>query len=198
MWTRAQILNSGVHAAYWARIIFCWPFQRVEFSSYLIILQISVHLWKSICRIKEDRSVRNKWKLFPSLRIEKRAPGYYWFDVGQNYDFVLLLLFIPIIIIYHVCLIFFFCNIAHVFSPLYSHWSPPWLGCYPHRLRPESHNSFRTDSLPPLPDLEHHHQVGHPHSQNHQCFPTASGWIPQFWNLDFTLHHNCNSLLLPP
>ena len=70
IWTRAQILNSGVHAAYWARIIFCWLFQR-EFSFYLRIVQIGVRLWKSICRIKEDGSERNKWKLFSSLRIEK-------------------------------------------------------------------------------------------------------------------------------
>ena len=57
--------------------------------------------------------MRNKWKLFSSLRIEKRASGYYWFDVGHNYDFVSLLLFIPIIIIYHVRLIFFFFSVTY-------------------------------------------------------------------------------------
>lgn len=112
IWTRAQILNSSVHAVYWARIIFCWLFQK-GFSFCLRSVQIGVHLWKSICRIKEDGSERNKWKLSSSLRIEKRASGYYWFDVGHNYDFVSLLLFIPIIIIDHVCLIFFFFSVAY-------------------------------------------------------------------------------------
>ena len=194
-------LNKSTSFKFWCTcclLIFCWLFQRVRFSSYLRIVQIVVHFLKSICRIKEDGRMRNKWKLFSSLRIEKRASGYYWFDVGHNYDFVLLLLFIPIIIIYHVRLIFFFfCNISHVFSPLYSHGSPPWLGCVPHRLRPESHKSFRTVCLP-SPILSFTTRWDTPTPRIISALSHASGWIPQSWNLDFPLHHNFNSLLLPP
>lgn len=83
----------------------------------------------------------------------------------------------------YVWFFFFFCNISHVFSPLYSHGSPPYLGCVPHRLRPESHKSFRTDSLPPLPHLELHHQVGHPTPRTISAFPRHQGesHSPETW-----------------
>lgn len=159
IWTRAQILNSSVHAVYWARIIF-WLAIPKGFSFCLRSVQIGVHLWKSICRIKEDGSERNKWKLSSSLRIGKRASGY-WFDVGHNYDFVSLLLFIPIIIIDHVCLIFFsvtypMCSVLCILTGLPHDFGVVLI------ISGLNHTSIREDSLPPPPPHpKHHHQVGH-------------------------------------